>query len=69
MKITLEIPEDKVSFFLELLENLNFTPLKESSSIPAWQQEEVAKRIYALEAGEMEVETWENVKVEIFGKK
>ncbi len=69
MKITLDIPEDKVSFFLELIENLNFTPLKESISVPEWQQKEVAKRIYAIETGEMEVKKWEDVKREIFGKK
>ena len=69
MKITLDIPEDKVSFFLELIENLNFTPVREKISVPGWQEEEVVKRIYAIETGEMEVEKWEDVKRDIFGIK
>ncbi|WP_439488310.1 addiction module protein [Algoriphagus sp.] len=69
MKITLDIPEDKVSFFLELLENLNFKPMTDPYKVPEWQQNEVTKRIYAIESGEMEVEKWEDVRRELFHKK
>lgn len=70
MKITLEIPSDKVSFFLELIENLNFSTVDiENQSIPEWQINEAKKRIYAIKNGEMEIELWEDVKEEIFKKK
>ena len=70
MKITLDIPSDKVSFFLELIENLNFTTVDiENQSIPEWQKDEAIKRIYAIKNGEMKIEMWEDVKDEIFKKK
>lgn len=70
MKITLEVPSDKVSFFLELIENLNFSTVDiENQSIPEWQIDEAKKRIYAIKNGEMKIELWEDVKEEIFKKK
>jgi len=70
MKITLEIPSDKVSFFLELIENLNFSTVDiENQSIPEWQINEAKKRIFAIKNGDMKVEIWEDVKDEIFNKK
>lgn len=70
MKITLDIPSEKVSFFLELIENLNFSTVDiENQSIPKWQINEAKKRIYDINNGEMKVEIWEDVKDEIFKKK
>ncbi len=70
MKITLDIPSEKVSFFLELIENLNFSTVDiENQSIPEWQINEAKKRIYDINNGEMKVEIWEDVKDEIFKKK
>lgn len=67
MKITLDIPSDKVSFFLELIENLNFTTVDiENQSIPEWQKDEAIKRIHAIKNGEMKIEMWEDVKDKIF---
>lgn len=43
--------------------------MKINIDIPKWQQKEVTKRIVAIKKGEMEVEKWEDVKREIFGKK
>lgn len=70
MKFTVDIPEDKVSFFLDLLENLQFSPIKiqEEARIPEWQKEKVRARIYAIDCGGEEVESWEDVKREIFSK-
>jgi hypothetical protein len=70
MKFTVDIPEDKISFFLDLLENLQFSPIKfqEESNIPDWQKEKVRARIYAMDYGKEEVESWEDVKREIFSK-
>jgi hypothetical protein len=71
MKFTVDIPEEKVSFFLDLLENLNFSPIQviDPNSIPEWQKDTVRKRIYAIDSGDEEVENWEDVKREIFSKK
>lgn len=70
MKITLEIPSNKVSFFLELIENLNFSTVDiENQSIPEWQINEAKKRIFAIKNGDMKVEIWEDVKDKIFNKK
>lgn len=71
MKFTVDIPEEKVSFFLDLLENLNFSPIQviDPNSIPEWQKDTVRKRIYAIDSGDEEVENWEDVKREIFFKK
>jgi len=53
MNITVDIPEEKVSFFLDLLENLNFSPIQENDTngIHEWQKDTVRKRIYALDSG------------------
>jgi hypothetical protein len=71
MKFTVDIPEEKVSFFLNLLENLNFSPIQENdtNSIPEWQKDTVRRRIYELDSGGEEVENWEDVKREIFSYK
>jgi len=71
MNITVDIPEEKVSFFLDLLENLNFSPIQENDTngIPERQKDTVRKRIFALDSGGEGVENWEDVKREIFSKK
>jgi hypothetical protein len=71
MNITVDIPEEKVSFFLDLLENLNFSPIQvnDTNGIPEWQKDTVRRRIYALDSRGEEVGNWEDVKREIFSKK
>ena len=71
MIITVDIPEEKVSFLFDLLENLNFSPIQENETngIPEWQKNTVRKRIYELDSGGEEEKNWEDVKREIFSKK
>ena len=46
MNITVDILEEKVSFFLNLLENLNFSPIQENDTngIHEWQKDTVRKK-------------------------
>ena len=46
MKITLDIPENKYQFFLELVKSLNFIKVDENDFVvPEWQKKIVRDRI------------------------
>ena len=46
MKITLDIPENKYQFFLELIKSLNFITVEDRElTIPEWQKKIVRDRI------------------------
>ncbi len=66
MRITLDIPENKYKFFLELMNNLNFIKVEESEEVPQWQQDEVARRLDLIEKGELKTRNYEEAKKDIF---
>lgn len=44
MKVTLDIPDNKYQFFMELVGSLKFVKV-EDETIPQWQMDEVDKRL------------------------
>jgi hypothetical protein len=44
-QVTLNIPDNKYRFFIELIESLKFVKVENKESIPQWQMDEVNKRL------------------------
>lgn len=69
MKITLDISENHIEQFIELIKDLDFVSIEETGlDIPVWQQEEVAGRLELLRQGKMKSRNWDDAKKDIFGK-
>jgi hypothetical protein len=66
MRITLDIPDNKYKFFLELVNSLDFIKIEESEAVPQWQQDEVARRLDLIEKGELKTRSYEEAKKDIF---
>lgn len=64
-EITLKVPDIKLQFFLELIDQLGIE-ISEKSDIPRWQQVEVRKRIKLVEEGKLKVHNWDDLKTDIF---
>lgn len=67
-QVTLNIPDNKYQFFMELVKSLKFVKV-DDSTIPQGQQDEVARRIDMVEEGEMKTRSWEEAKNDIFKDK
>jgi len=63
-QITLNIPEKKFNFFLELFKQLDLE-IMETIEVPQWQQEEVLKRMQRSKAKPERLLDWEQVKEEL----
>ena len=68
MKITLEIKENRYAAFIDYIKTLDYVSVAKEQDIPAWQKEEVFKRIELLDSGEMKSRNWDNAKSDIFRK-
>ena len=65
-QITLNIPENKLQFFLEMMESINF--IKETNQelfIPEFHKQTVRKRIKKYEANPDSLLDWETVQNKI----
>lgn len=60
-QVTLNIPEDRYKFFMELVEQLGLES-SENAPIPEWQQELVLKRLKKIEQNPDHLLDWEEVK-------
>jgi hypothetical protein len=67
-QITINIPDHKYQFFMELIKSLKFVKVEEPEAIPQWQQDEVSKRLDLIEKGEMKTRSWKKAKKDIFKK-
>ncbi len=65
-QITLNIPDNKYKFFLELISDLSFVKIEEDETIPQQQMDEVANRLSKIEKGEMKTRSWQEAKKDIF---
>ncbi len=61
MKITLDIPESKYAFFMELIKNLGFVST-DNIIVPEWQKEEVRKRIKNSDKNPELLLNWDEIK-------
>lgn len=69
MKLTLDISDDHIDEFIELIKDLAYVSVEEpGKGIPIWQQEEVAERLELLRQGKIKTREWEKARKDIFGK-
>jgi len=60
-KITLKVPDQKYSFFLELMSSLGFE-VSDDAEIPQWHKDEVEKRMELSNQTPERLVDWELVK-------
>ena len=62
-KLILHIPDNKYSFFMELLKNFDFISVEEKETeIPEYQKEEVRRRTKKSQEDPSRLINWENAK-------
>lgn len=66
MKLTLEIEDQQFDIFLSFLKTLDYVSIEPETNVPQGQQEEVQRRLEAIERGQMPIQSWENAKKDIF---
>ncbi len=67
-KLILNIEESKYQAFLSLIKTLDYVSVSKDDAIPAWQQEEVNRRMELIAKGEMNVRSWDEASKEVFKK-
>lgn len=68
-EITLRISDKKLSFFLELVNQLGLEVVEqEEYVIPQWQQEQVLKAKQEIKEGTAELNEWASLKDDLFEK-
>lgn len=66
-EIILNVPDHKVNFVMELIEQLGLE-VQQETEISDEQQREVNRRLDLIESGEMSIRNWDEAKKEIFNK-
>lgn len=66
-EIILNVPDHKVNFVMELIEQLGLE-MQQETKIPDEHQKEVNRRLDMLDSGEMSIRNWDEAKKEIFNK-
>jgi hypothetical protein len=67
-QITLNIEDSKFKAFFSFIKTLDYVSISKEETIPAWQQEEVSKRVQLIEKGEMKTRSWDEAKKDVFKK-
>lgn len=67
-EITLRVSDKKVSFFIEIVEQLGLEVIKESISVPQWQIEQVRQSKQDIKEGTAELTEWKSLKKDLFEK-
>ena len=62
----LNIEDSKFKAFFSFIKTLDYVSVSKDEAVPAWQQEEVNKRMQLIESGEMKIRSWDEAKKEIF---
>jgi len=64
MKITLNIPDDKAIFFLDLIKNLNFSIVNDQLEldIPEWHKKTIDERLQWVKNNPDKILKWDDVK-------
>jgi len=65
-QIILNIEESKFKAFMSFIKTLDYVSVSNEETIPAWQQEEVQKRMQLIEKGEMKTRSWDEAKKDVF---
>lgn len=65
-EITVKVPENKLQFFMELLDQLDFEAIGRDFDIPEWQKEQLDKGIKEYKSGTATYTNWSEVKEGLF---
>lgn len=67
MKITLNVPDDKVMFFLDLIEKLNFSVVDNQLELDLqeWHKEIIRERLQWVKKNPDSLLNWEDVKKDL----
>ncbi|WP_107037450.1 addiction module protein [Brumimicrobium mesophilum] len=65
-EITLKVPDTKLNFFMELVNQLGLEIKNDEVNIPLEQQQEVQRRLELLQEGKMKTRSWSEAKQDIF---
>lgn len=68
IEITVKVPENKLQFFIELLDQLDLKAVGSNIDIPEWQKEQLDEGIKEYESGTANYTNWNEVKVDLFNK-
>ncbi|MDD2982535.1 MAG: addiction module protein [Crocinitomicaceae bacterium] len=68
IEITVKVPENKLQFFIELLDQLDLKAVGSNIDIPEWQKEQLDEGIKEYERGTANYTNWNEVKVDLFNK-
>jgi hypothetical protein len=68
MKLTIEIPDQRVEEFILYIKNLGYITWNEPNEIPITQQAETKHRLEMLENGTMKTRSWKSFEEEYMKK-
>jgi hypothetical protein len=64
MRVTLNFPDGKAAFILELLRNLKFVTIENEEEIPDWHKAILDKRLADYEQNPNDLLDWEDIQKE-----
>jgi hypothetical protein len=67
-EITLRISDKKLSFFMELVDQLGLEVIKEDILVPQWQQDQVRQSKHEIKEGTADLTEWKSLKKDLFEK-
>ena len=67
-EITVKVPEKKLQFFIELLNQLDFEAVGREFDIPEWQKNQLDEGIKEYESGSANYTNWDEVREDLFNK-
>jgi len=65
-EITLKVPDTKLSFFMELVDQLGLEIKDDEINIPVEQQQETQRRLELVKEDKMKTRSWSEAKQDIF---
>jgi hypothetical protein len=67
-EITVKVPENKLQFFMELLDQLDFKAVGREFDIPEWHKKQLDEGIKEYESGSANYANWDEVRENLFNK-
>ena len=67
-EITVRVPENKLRFFMELLDQLDFEAIGRDFDIPEWQKKQLDEGVKEYKSGTATYTNWSEVKEGLFDK-
>ncbi len=65
-EITLKVPDTKLQFFMELVNQLGLEIMNDEINIPLEHQQEAQRRLELIQEGKMKTRSWNQAKQDVF---